>query len=217
MLLAQTVEDAQKLLNQLPTQEALQSVQSHLSLWILVGAVVVVGVGALFLRRLLYKQEVMPDLQKNQRENLNEYPPPPGVTLDRQLTINNMPVRVRLVVVVPTGKAQEPITVDQIPSLLDGVMRGLSGILKTDKPRIKVWPTQLSIQGFAPAFHRLVTAGEEKGNPSRWIRVAGPARTGQRPILIGLALWAEDACDMGEVTVTDAKQWGEVLEIIKVD
>lgn len=196
-------------------KQTLDAIQSNTSLWVLAAGVVAVGIVALVLRRILYRREAMPDLQKGQREILKEYPPPPGVELERQLTINNTPVRVRFVVVVPTGKAQDPITPDQVPSLLDGVLRGLSGILRTDKPRIKVWPTQLSVAGFAPTFHRLVDAGFEKGQDSRWVLVAGPAKTGQRPILLGLALWAEDANDMREIVVTDATNWNEMLEIVK--
>jgi len=196
-------------------EKILETVGGNSTLWILIGGVVVVGIAALFLRKLLYRKEALPDLQKGQRENLKEYPPPPGVELERQLTVNGMPVRVRLVVVVPTGNAADPITPDLVPSMLDGVMRGMSGILKSDKPRVKVWPTQLSVVGFAPTFHRLIDTGETKGKPSRWILVAGPAKTGQRPILLGLALWAEDANDTGEIVINDAKEWGELLEIVK--
>ena len=101
--------------------------------------------------------------------------------------MNGEPVRVRLVVVAPTGKQQDPITPDDVPELLDDVVRGLGGFVKADKPRVRVWPPQLSVAGFAPTFHRLVESPDAGKQSSRWVKLAGPARTGKRPILLGLA------------------------------
>ena len=126
--------------------------------------------------------------------------------------MNGEPVRVRLVVIVPTGKAQKPISPDDVPDLLDDVLRGLGGFIKSDKPRVKVWPTQLSVVGFAPTFHRLVKSPDEGQKSSCWIKLAGPAKAGGRPILLGLALLADDPCKIGDVQV-ETREWGELLRV----
>ena len=87
-------------------------------------------------------------------EDLSEYPPAPGKPGPRRLTIHGRPVRVRLVVVAPVGK--RGIAEGGAEALLEEVLRGLGQIAQQDKPRIKIWPPQLSQQGFAPTFFRVV-------------------------------------------------------------
>jgi hypothetical protein len=151
------------------------------------------------------------DLEKGQREELGEYPPPPPAGAKR-LIINGVPVRIRLVVISPTGKAHEAVSADHVPDLLDDVLRGLGSFVKTDKPRVKIWPTQLSVVGFAPTFHRLVESPDAEKKTSRWIKLAGPARTGKRPILLGLALLADEPCKLGDIHV-EQTEWGDLLQV----
>ncbi|MBO0698592.1 MAG: hypothetical protein J2P46_09370 [Zavarzinella sp.] len=155
-----------------------------------------------------------PDLEKGLREDLASYPPPPAATGPKRLNVNGVPVRVRLVVVAPTGKLQTAIMPDDVPELLDDVVRGLGACVKADKPRIRVWPPQLSVAGFAPTFHRLVESPDRDAQASRWVKLAGPARTGERSILLGLALLADEPCKLGNVQV-ETTEWKELLEIAK--
>lgn len=180
--------------------------------WVLiaVGAGVLIALFIL-LRIAAGRKRALPDLEKGQREDLAEYPPPPPVSA-RRLTINGTPVRLRLVVVAPTGKQQAPITPDDVPDVLDDVFRGLGKYLKADKPRVRVWPPQLSVAGFGPTFHRLVESPDADRKSSRWIKLAGPARTGKRPILLGLAVLADDPVKLGDVQV-ETTEWGELLQI----
>lgn len=176
-----------------------------------------IGLGLLvailvLLRIAASRKKKYPDLERGQREDLASYPPAPVVAGPRPLSINGVPVRLRLVVVAPTGKLQETILPDHVPELLDDVLRGLGGFVRTDKPRIKVWPPQLSVAGFAPTFHRLVESPDPADRPSRWVKLAGPARTRQRPILLGLALWADEPCQLGDVHV-ETTEWGELLQV----
>jgi hypothetical protein len=151
------------------------------------------------------------DIERGQRESLVEYPPPPPAGV-RQLSANGVPVRLRLVVISPTGKAQAPISLDDVPDLLDDVLLGLGAFVRSDKPRVKLWPPQLSVAGFAPTFHRLVKSPDEGIKSSRWVKLAGPARTGRRPILLGLALLADEPCKLGDVHV-EATEWGKLLQV----
>jgi hypothetical protein len=44
------------------------------------------------------------------------------------------------------------------------------------------------------------------------VKLAGPARAGQRPILLGLALWADEPCKIGD-TVVEGVDWKKVLHV----
>src|SRR5262249_42024741 len=145
------------------------------------------------------------------RQKLADLPVPPGKPGPRRLTVEGIPVRIRLVVVAPIGK-EHPITEKDVPDLAEGVLRGLRYFIAEDRPRVCVWPPQLSKQGLAPPFHRETERGEPEGKPSRWILVAGPASSARKPILLGLALWADAPNSLGRLTL-DAARWGEVLRI----
>ena len=169
--------------------------------WVLVA----IGVGALaavliLLRIAAGRKRPHPDLERGQRENLAEYPPPPAAS-GRRLMVNGTPARVRLVVVAPTGKQQDPITPDDVPEILDDVLHGLGKYVTADRPRVRVWPPQLSVAGFGPTFHRLVASPDAGAQSSRWVKLAGPARTGKRPILLGLAVLADEPLKLGDVQV----------------
>ena len=152
------------------------------------------------------------DLEMGLREDLRAYPPLPAAAGPRRLGVNGEPVRLRLVVVAPTGKLQDPITPDDVPGLLDDVLRGLGGFVSTDKPRIKVWPPQLSVAGFAPTFLRLIESPDGAGQLSRWVKLAGPARTRKRPILLGLVFLADEPSKLGDLNV-ESTEWGELLDV----
>ncbi len=144
-------------------------------------------------------------------EDLSEYPPAQGKPGPRRLTVHGRPVRLRLVVVAPVGKriiAEGGAT----EALLDEVLRGLGSIAQQDKPRIRVWPPQLSQQGFAPTFFRKTQCPDRAGKSSHWLMAAGPARAGGKPVLLGLAMWADDKGPMEQTILTEL-EWDDALQI----
>jgi hypothetical protein len=143
-------------------------------------------------------------------EDLSEYPPAPGKPGSRRLTVHGRPVRLRLVVVGPVGK--RAVAEGGVEALLDEVLRGLGQIAQQDKPRIKIWPPQLSQQGFAPTFFRKTQCPDRAGKPSHWLLAAGPSRAGGRPVLLGLAMWADDKGPMEQKILTET-EWDEALQI----
>jgi hypothetical protein len=177
---------------------------------------IAVGAGVLTALLILWRiaagrKRPHPDLERGLREALAEYPSPPPASA-RRLTVNGTPVRLRLVVVAPTGRQQAPISPDDVPEILDDVFRGLGRYVTADKPRVRVWPPQLSVAGFGPTFHRLVESPDAGSTLSRWVKLAGPARTGKRPILLGLAVLADDPVKLGDVQV-ETTEWGELLHV----
>jgi hypothetical protein len=154
------------------------------------------------------------DLQKGLREKLDNFPDaPPLPAGHRRLVIDGVDVRLRLVVVAPAGN-QNSVEMEEIPELLDDLMRGLAAFVKSDKPRVRVWPAQLSVAGFAPTFFRLVESPDDEGVRSQWIRVAGPIKIGGKPYLLGLALYAEEVNKLGSLDL-EATQWSRRLQIEK--
>ncbi len=170
------------------------------------GAVLVLLLLILWIRR---GRPAPVDPERGLLENLGDYPPAgPG---PRRLILHGQSLRVRLVVVAPLGKRALPAN-DAVEPLLEEVLRGLGEIARQDRPRIRVWPAQLSHQGFAPTFFRLTQRPEAAGKPSRWVLVAGPSRAGGQQLLLGLALCADEATDLGNLPL-QTNEWAEAFRV----
>jgi hypothetical protein len=141
-------------------------------------------------------------------EDLSTFPPSPKGHRHYQLLVLGQSVRLRLVVIAPVGK--KPI--GKPDSVLEQVFRGLGEVSIDDHPRVRIWPPQLSSAGFASTFFRLTRRPDPEGKPSRWILLAGPARAGNMPVLLGLAVQADVPSKTGLLTL-DELQWNEVLRV----
>ena len=151
-----------------------------------------------------------PDLDARLLENLAEYPAP-GPPGPRRLTVEGLPVRLRLVVAAPIGKGSA-LTAEQVEALLDQVVYGLGTVAQYDRPRVRAWPPRLSNAGFGPTFQRLARRPEPPGQASLWVHVAGQARVGTRMVLLGLAMLADDEVHIGRINL-EPKHWPDVLRI----
>lgn len=170
------------------------------------GAVAVVVL--LLLLSLLFRRRAVVDPEANLGEDLSTIPEPTKGHRHYQLMVLNQPVRLRLVVVAPVGKR----TLGKVDSVLEQVYRGLGEVAIDDKPRIRIWPPQLSSSGFAPTYFRVTKRPETSGKPSRWVLLAGPAKAGGVPVLLALAAQTEQPTTVGLITMTEAK-WAEVLRV----
>lgn len=148
------------------------------------------------------------DPEAHLAEDLAAIPAPPKGPRHYQLLVMNQPARLRYVVVAPMGKR----TVGKVDSTLEQIFRGLGEVAIDDKPRVRVWPPQLSAAGFAPTFFRLTRRPEPDGRASRWILLAGPARAGSTPVLLGLAVQSDEVTKLGVLTMTEAR-WAEILRV----
>jgi hypothetical protein len=180
---------------------------NNLKLYGGIGAVVVVLIVIVLLMRR-GKREVDPE--QGLSENLAGFPPAPGKPSRRRLVVHGQPMRLRLIVIAPMGK--KPLSPDEAQALVGSMMRGMDEIVKADKPRVRVWPTQYSNIGFAQTFFRRVLRPEPRGRMSQWVRVAGPAKSGATPILLGLALLADEPTDVDELSL-DGNEWLDVIQV----
>jgi hypothetical protein len=144
-------------------------------------------------------------------EDLANFVPPPGLPGPRRLFIEGVPARLRLVVVAPQGKGTTIAETD-IREVLDQVRWGLGAIARQDQAALRVWPVQLSAHGFPAVFHRQLHKAEPEGQPSHWVLLAGPTPPRSHPVLLGLAVWTDDATTIGQLTM-DAGQWLRTLDI----
>lgn len=181
------------------------------NIYVLIGGAVIGLLILLLLFRALTRGKAKPAQERGLKpENLADFPPPPPLAKGgRRLTIEGNLVRLRLVVVAPIGR-EKTIDAADVEGLLDQMLKGLGAACRQDKPRVRVWPAQLSNKGFAPTFHRLVESPDPAGKPSHWVMVAGPTPPRPRPILLGLALWADEPNTTGQVTA-QPDQWADLL------
>jgi hypothetical protein len=173
------------------------------------GAAAGLGVALLFLVVVFTRKQrdLSPDAGLD--VDLGKLPPVPTGERNYLLKVRNQPMRVRLVVVAPMGKR----TLGKIDALLEEVQADLGEVLHDDRPVIKQWPPQLSATGFAPTFFRAMHRPDGNAKPSRWVLLAGPARAGSTPILLGLVLETEGKpSNLGLVTMNE-NQWDEMLRI----
>jgi hypothetical protein len=178
-----------------------------LLLWALVDRLI----RALFSRRKAIPEESDAKFQ----ENLADYPPLSQVPGDRLLTLYHLPVRLRLVVVAPLG-TETSVDGTAIPQLLDRIVPGLGAFAVLEQARIRVWPPQLSQQGFTVAFHRRTRRPEPQNQPSHWMLASGRANVGGQAVLLGVGLWTDEPTTIGRVSL-DMYQWLDVLRIKNIE
>src|SRR5229473_3444391 len=85
-------------------------------------------------------------------EDLAQFAPPLGLLAARRLFIEGVPARLRLVVAASPGKGAT-INETAIGELLDKVRWGLGAMARQDQAAFRVWPVQLSANGFPSVFH----------------------------------------------------------------
>jgi hypothetical protein len=204
-----------------PPKELIEALPEDAAAWLSGwGWYVVLGFGALvvlllflgllsFIGRLFARRPRHP--APNLEERFADYPPLPPSTGDRRLLIEGVPVRLRLVVLAAAG-TESVFDENQLDKLLDRVLPGLGGIFNVDKPRVRIWPLQLSSEGFAHHLHRNTIIPEGERQLSRWVVVAGRAKLDDCQVMLGMGLEAIKPTTVGRKTL-DTHEWPVVLRV----
>lgn len=174
----------------------------------LIAILIVWAIGSRFLA-LFQRKERVP--KENLQEDLRTIPEAAPSTGDRRLTVDGVPVRVRLVVVAASG-TDSPMDPASMPKLLDRVIVGLSDIVQHDQPQVRFWPVQYSTEGFVNTFHRNTPIPEGEHEPSRWVLIAGRARIGDKHVNLGFGLQAIRPTTLGRRTIK-LHEWPEIFRI----
>ncbi|MBX9678167.1 MAG: hypothetical protein K2X38_05335 [Gemmataceae bacterium] len=180
---------------------------------IAIGLVVLAVLLLLGLVTLLFRRgKKAPSIQEqNLEERLSTYPPIKPSTGDRRLLAEGVPVRIRLLVIASTGKASD-FDVDNLAPLLEEVLPGLGDIYLADKPRVRVWPPQVSYDGFARHFHRMTIVPEGEGKQSPWVCLGGRVRVKKSQVMLAMALQALKPTTVGRRTL-DSHEWASTLRV----
>jgi hypothetical protein len=145
-------------------------------------------------------------------EDLGTYPPaPPLATSARPLVLYGLPVRIRLVVVGPLGLDAGSVEPSEVNDLLELAVPGLGQRAQLDHPRVRLWPTQLSHQGFVAAFRRNTQLPDGDERLRRWVLLMGKVLRNGSPIAVGLALQSTEPNTLGPIVLNYPHQWMEVL------
>jgi hypothetical protein len=186
------------------------------------GWLAVLGVGGLLLLLLLgalirglFRRLPQGEAEVDLEEDLSALPPAPPHAGDVRLTVDGIPVRLRLVVLAPAGKGQAPEP-EMAAAVLDRVVPGLGDVARRDGPQTRVWLGQLSYEGFANTFHRNTPVPEGEKKPSCWVLLAGRADLGGRQVLLGLALQAVKPNTLGRRTLKP-HEWATTLRLKVVE
>jgi hypothetical protein len=172
----------------------------------LVGLLLVVGVLGWLFRRP--RDRPAPE---EPQERLAEFPPAPAAVGAARAHVENLAARVRLVIVAPVGK-QIAVSEEAVGPFLNQLVRGLGDVLTADRPRVRIWPSPLSVRGFAPTFFRGVVSPDPRGRPSHWVLLAGPTKIGSAQMLLGLALYADQPNNLGNMAL-EPNDWRNVLRV----
>jgi hypothetical protein len=202
------------LLDRLP--ESARSVLQNGGWWGLLGVlalIVLLLLWGLFSRlgRLVFWRKPPPPRQPELDENLDALPPPPEPSGSRTLTIEGIPVRLRLVVLARAGREPE-VSAETADRLLDRVVPGLSALAAEDQPELRIWPPQLSYEGFRIMFQRHVHVTLPEAEATPWVLVSGRVKVGMHSLLVGMALWADEPTNIGRMNL-EPHQWSLLFRI----
>jgi hypothetical protein len=129
------------------------------------------------------------------------------------LEFYNLPMRLAGVVLAPVGRMKEIPPPDELPSMFESVMPGLSCVVERHRPLLRCWPTQVSTRGFARAFFSNIHLPGESGKGSTWSAVAGIFKHEGTPIMLGLVLRAAASNSLGQVVVNAEHEWLGCLRV----
>jgi hypothetical protein len=141
-----------------------------------------------------------------------EGPPTTGPTLRAY----NAPMRLVVLVLAPVGRGSELPATDQLPRIVDQITPGLFEVAQAHQARIKLWPPQLSAQGFAAALFANIPLPGHRGKGTPWCALSGRFAAGDQAFLAGVVLRAAAPNSLGQITLAHEAQWLEILRTSSV-
>lgn len=150
-----------------------------------------------------------PALQVNVAALPAEGPPSAGPTL----RIYNVPVRLAMVVLAPIGRGATAPVAETVLDIIDQIVPGMGLIAGAHDATIKVWPAQLSSQGFLHQFSVNVGLPGDAGKGTPWCSVCGRFEAEGTPYLAGLLLCAAKGNSLGQILVERESLWPDMLRV----
>ena len=160
------------------------------------------------------------------RRRLRNLPPPPDLGIDvsalpqagsptrgPRLELYNLPVRLAVFVLAPTGRGSQLAADDRLAEMAEQILPGLARVLEAHQPVVRRWPTQLSSEGFASIFFASVRLPGSKGKGTLWSSLAGRCEWEGQNFQVGMVLCANAANSLGQLTVQRETQWLDMLRV----
>ncbi len=159
----------------------------------------------------LFRRKSSGTFKPGPEEDLALIPPPLLAPAEKQFMIYHVPARLRLIVAAPAG-ADRVTDEKKVKKELERLWPGVREVLLADKPRFRLWPAQLSQQGFVQTFHSHLRRPEPEAKVSPWISVAGKIQLEEQTLLLGLVLWSDEKTTFGQMTL-EPHQWRDILRL----
>ncbi len=161
-------------------------------------------------RRRRVVEVAAPPLQVNVAALPAEGPPERGPSL----RLYNVPVRCAMLVLAPVGRGAVQPAAEKIGEVIDQVVPGLASVAEAHRTSIKVWPAQLSSQGFLHQFSVNVGLPGDAGKGTPWSSVCGRFEAQSVPFLVGLLFCAARPNGLGQFLVERETQWPDMLRVV---
>jgi hypothetical protein len=133
----------------------------------------------------------------------------------KQLTVNGVPARLRLVVLGRTLATAGRLSEEEVPRMLNGILHGMAEVMQYDSPRVHVWHDPRTHDGFRQKLLERVVFPQQKGEPTPWVLLIGEMPGRESPLLVGLALHRTQESSERVVSVP-AGQWRHFLGLREV-
>lgn len=127
--------------------------------------------------------------------------------------VRNLPSKLAAVIVAPWGSSSETPTVEQIPSLVNKFVPGLSKAIQEQGPVVAVWPRQVSKTGFGHALMRNIQIPGGKWRDSPWCLVCGPASVREQRFVIGIVTVFDAPNSMELIKMENDGEWPGVVRV----
>jgi len=194
----------------------LPSLDPELVRYILAGlavmaAAVVVWRAGRFIVAHLRRRTRTPIKSPTPQFNLDQLAPAGPLDAGPQLQCYNVPVRLVVVVLAPVGRGSHQPATDYVPKIIDQIVPGLQAAAAAHGARIKLWPPQLSTQGFAHALFSDMPLPGKRGKGTPWCALAGRFSADGQAFLAGLIMRAAAPNNLSQVTLDHETQWLELL------
>ncbi len=193
----------------------MQSILDAIPLWVI--GLVVLALCGLVLFLLLRRRQIKPAPVTRSNmylnvESLGQHGTPAGM---RELQFYNIPVRLAAIVIAPVGRDRATPHHEDAEQLLESIVPGIDEVIRSHRPEIRVWPAQLSVQGFTQAFFNHVALPGQQGKGTPWCSLAGKFMTHGHAFVAGLVFRSEKANGVGQVAVRHEAQWLDMLRLPK--
>lgn len=169
-------------------------------------ALIVVGIVLMRRPKAVQQEPTLPSLDLDSLPT-GEIPTEPRVE------IYNIRMQWAAVVVAPAGRASELPELEQLTILFDDLSPGMSAAFIQHRPKLVLWPPQLSSEGFVRSFFRHVALPGNKGRGTPWCSLAGRVESSSDSVLVGIVCRSASANSLGQILVERPSKWLDILRI----